>query len=98
MPRWERGIEGARLTHPYDAPLTMLGLGRSVGTGPAGLEAEVLAVRDWEMATVGDPLTDLGLFLMFWGDKRSAQPPGFAHVQAVTRAPDVHSRRALAER
>jgi carboxypeptidase Q len=48
VPRWERGIEGARLTHPYDAPLTMLGLGRSVGTGPAGLEAEVLAVRDWE--------------------------------------------------
>jgi carboxypeptidase Q len=33
---------------PYDAPLTMLGLGRSVGTGPAGIEAEVLAVRDFD--------------------------------------------------
>jgi len=58
----------------------------------------LLAVIDWEMASVGDPLTDLGLFLMFWGDKRSAEPPGFAHVQAVTRRHGVHSRRLLADR
>ena len=48
VPRWERGIEWARLTAPYDAPLTMIGLGRSDGTGPDGIEAEVLAVRDWD--------------------------------------------------
>lgn len=58
---------------------------------------ELLAVIDWEMATLGDPLTDLGLFLMFWGP-RSEEPPGFAHVQAVTRIPDVVSRRELARR
>ena len=38
--------------------------------------AELLAVIDWEMATIGDPLTDLGLFLMFWGP-RQVEPPGF---------------------
>jgi aminoglycoside phosphotransferase (APT) family kinase protein len=27
----------------------------------------VAAVLDWEMATLGDPLTDLGLFLVYWG-------------------------------
>ncbi len=48
VPRWERGVEWARLTAPYDAPLTMLGLGFSEGTGPDGIEAEILAVRDWE--------------------------------------------------
>ncbi|MEJ2533608.1 MAG: phosphotransferase family protein [Halioglobus sp.] len=58
---------------------------------------QLLAVIDWEMATIGDPLTDLGLFLMFWGP-RTEEPPGFAHVQAVTRLPGVTSRRALAER
>ena len=58
----------------------------------------LLAVIDWEMASVGDPLTDLGLFLMFWGNKRAAQPPGFAHVQAVTRSEAIVSRRALAQR
>jgi aminoglycoside phosphotransferase (APT) family kinase protein len=28
--------------------------------------AEILAVLDWEMATLGDPLTDLGMLLMYW--------------------------------
>jgi aminoglycoside phosphotransferase (APT) family kinase protein len=58
---------------------------------------ELLAVIDWEMATIGDPLTDLGLFLMFWGPRR-AEPPGFVHVQAVTRIDGVASRRQLATR
>lgn len=57
----------------------------------------LLAVIDWEMATIGDPLTDLGLFLMFWGP-RKVEPPGFAHVQAVTRSPGVSGRRELAQR
>jgi aminoglycoside phosphotransferase (APT) family kinase protein len=58
---------------------------------------ELLAVIDWEMATIGDPLTDLGLFLMFWGPRKVSQP-GFAHVQAVTRIAGSSSRRDLAAR
>jgi aminoglycoside phosphotransferase (APT) family kinase protein len=58
---------------------------------------ELQAVIDWEMATIGDPLTDLGLFLMFWGP-RAVDPPGFAHVQGVTRSAGVTSRRELASR
>ena len=58
---------------------------------------ELLAVIDWEMATIGDPLTDLGLLLMFWGP-RAVDPPGFPHVQAVSRVPGVISRRELAAR
>lgn len=58
---------------------------------------ELLAVIDWEMATIGDPLSDLGLFLMFWGPDR-VDPPGFAHVQGVTRRSGVFSRRLLAQR
>lgn len=27
----------------------------------------IVAVLDWEMSTLGDPLTDLGLFLLYWG-------------------------------
>ncbi len=56
---------------------------------------ELLAVIDWEMATIGDPLTDLGLLLMFWGP-RAVSPPGFAHVQAVSRRDGVLGRRELA--
>jgi aminoglycoside phosphotransferase (APT) family kinase protein len=31
----------------------------------------ILAVLDWEMATLGDPLADLGLFLLYWGRDES---------------------------
>lgn len=55
------------------------------------------AVIDWELATIGDPVADLGLFLMFWGP-RDLDPPGFQHIQAVTRRRGIISRRALAER
>lgn len=60
-------------------------------------EPRLMAVIDWEMATIGDPLTDLGLLLMFWGP-RSVECPGFPRIQAVSRQPGVMGRRALAER
>jgi aminoglycoside phosphotransferase (APT) family kinase protein len=53
------------------------------------------AIIDWELATLGDPLTDLGLFLMFWGP-RSEDPPAFRHIQAVSRVSGALSRQQLA--
>jgi len=47
VPVWQRGREWARCTAPVAFDLTMLGLGLSDGTGPDGLEAEVLVVRDF---------------------------------------------------
>ncbi len=58
---------------------------------------EIRAVIDWEMATLGDPLVDLGLFLFFW--QRDADAAlGFPFVQAVSNRPDAPSRRELADR
>ncbi|MGE3601188.1 MAG: phosphotransferase family protein [Dehalococcoidia bacterium] len=34
---------------------------------------EMLAIFDWEMATLGDPLTDLGWLMAYWGD--TGEPP-----------------------
>ena len=51
VPHWRRGREWARCVAPYACELEMTGLGLSVGTGPEhpdGLEAEVLAVRDFD--------------------------------------------------
>jgi len=37
----------------------------------------VVAVLDWEMSTIGDPLADLGLFLLYWArDEAQAVAPG----------------------
>jgi aminoglycoside phosphotransferase (APT) family kinase protein len=35
---------------------------------------QIVAVFDWEMATLGDPLADLGLLLAYWG-RQDGVPP-----------------------
>jgi carboxypeptidase Q len=48
VPRWVRGRESAHLVEPFPGELVMLGLGNSVGTPAAGLQAEVAVVRSFE--------------------------------------------------
>ena len=59
---------------------------------------KILAIIDWELATVGDPYMDVALMLMFWGDYRTQEPPAFSALQAVSRRSGVISRRELAGR
>jgi len=61
-----------------------------------GPPARVSAIIDWELATIGDPLVDLGLLLAFWGPER-AEPIAMPAVQALTRDPAAPSRRELAD-
>ncbi len=58
---------------------------------------QVRAVVDWEMATIGDPMVDLGLFLSFWGD-RPVDPPAMPRVQGVSRLGRAPLRQELAAR
>lgn len=48
VPHWVRGPEAARMVTPWERQLPMLGLGGSVGTRAAGIEAEVLVVGSFE--------------------------------------------------
>ena len=57
----------------------------------------VEAIVDWEMATIGDPLLDVGLFLAFWGTDRPERL-AMPRVQAVSRGPGTPSRAELARR
>ena len=41
--------------------------------GP-GTPPEVVAVFDWELSTLGDPLADLGWLLLFWYDEGDPEP------------------------
>jgi len=59
---------------------------------------EILAIIDWELATVGDPYMDVALMLMFWGDYRTQEPPAFGALQALSRRSGVVSRREFAGR
>jgi aminoglycoside phosphotransferase (APT) family kinase protein len=55
----------------------------------------VRAIIDWEMATIGDPLVDLGLLLGLWGPERR-QPPAIDNLQGASRVEGAPSREGLA--
>ncbi|WP_206324904.1 MULTISPECIES: phosphotransferase family protein [unclassified Streptomyces] len=58
--------------------------------------ARVLAILDWEMATLGDPLADLGYLTATWSEAGSPATP--LELTPVTRSPGYPTRRRLAER
>ena len=53
----------------------------------------VEAVLDWEMATTGDPLADLGLALCYW-----SPPANLGAINAITTGPGWFTRDQLIER
>src|SRR5438270_7486589 len=48
VPHWSRGSERAMIVEPVNRPLTMLGLGGSIGTGKNGLTAQVVPVGGFD--------------------------------------------------
>src|SRR5205807_2835858 len=60
--------------------------------GPSGDRVE--AVLDWEMSTLGDPLTDLGLTLCYWswaGHTAGADDPHHV-IPTITTQPGWYTR------
>ncbi|MFN2451876.1 MAG: phosphotransferase family protein, partial [Candidatus Dormibacteria bacterium] len=73
-----------------------------------GSPQTVAAVLDWEMCTLGDPLADLGLLLVYWADRahglegaaavpstRLTAEPGFLSQDELVDAYAERSRRDL---
>ncbi len=58
----------------------------------------VAAVVDWEMSTLGDPLADLGLTLMYWTDPGDDDWLRVSEGGSVTTIPGFLSRAQAAER
>ncbi len=58
----------------------------------------VVAVFDWEMATLGDPLADLGYTLIYWADPEDEiDPASIGSVAAFTQLPGFLRRADLIE-
>ncbi|MFF7848063.1 phosphotransferase family protein [Streptomyces sp. NPDC007910] len=58
--------------------------------------ARVLGILDWEMATLGDPLADLGYLTATYSEAGNPATP--LELTRVTRSPGYLTRRQLAER
>jgi aminoglycoside phosphotransferase (APT) family kinase protein len=41
-----------------------------------GEDGQIIAVLDWELCTLGDPLADLGLLMVYWTDPDDVHPAG----------------------
>ncbi len=48
VPHWVRGAESAKILTPVERPLTILGLGGTVGTRKGGVRGQVVVVRSWD--------------------------------------------------
>lgn len=57
-------------------------------------EGDVAAVLDWELCTLGDPLADLGLLMVYWADP---DDPGSGQLSPATALDGFPSRAELAE-
>jgi aminoglycoside phosphotransferase (APT) family kinase protein len=60
-----------------------------------GSDARIAAVLDWELCTLGDPLADVGVLIMYTPDAAEAERRG---MPASTALPGFPSRPELLER
>ena len=63
-----------------------------------GAPARLVAVLDWEMATIGDPLADLGYLCMMWSEQGDPGGGLREHLGQVTRADGFPTRAELIDR
>ncbi len=69
-------------------------LGNTMFSGHA--PAQLVAILDWEMATIGDPLADIGYLMIHW--VQASDPPSRFTLHTVTSQPGFPSRPELVAR
>jgi aminoglycoside phosphotransferase (APT) family kinase protein len=82
---------------PSPAPTVVHGDYRLGNVMYAREQPRLAAILDWEMATIGDPLADLGYMTATWA--ASSDPPNsVADLSPVTRLPGFPGREEMARR
>ena len=60
--------------------------------------ARLIAIFDWELSTIGDPLADVGYMTVTWAESGDPDDTSFASLSAVTRQGGFPTREELIER
>ena len=105
LPEYDRLVRrlAERIPESGDGPAGLTGLVHGdfrLDNALARLEPrpEIAAVVDWEMSTLGDPLSDLGLTLVYWAQADDEEKDVLPVGATVTRTPGFYDRRRFAER
>jgi aminoglycoside phosphotransferase (APT) family kinase protein len=100
MPSYDRLVERLTAALPADGDHTLVHGDYRLDNMLVTLDGQprVAAVVDWEMSTLGDPLADLGLTLIYWADPDDAGWRDISIGAAVTGGPGFLTRAELASR
>jgi aminoglycoside phosphotransferase (APT) family kinase protein len=60
--------------------------------------ASLVAIFDWELSTIGDPLADVGYLTVTWAEPDDPADMSFSSLSAATRRPGFLSREELTAR
>jgi aminoglycoside phosphotransferase (APT) family kinase protein len=96
----ERVAEWLGANLPESGPATIVHGDYRLGNAifAAAPPARLVAVLDWEMATIGDPLADIGYLCMFWTEAEDPAEGLRAALGNVTRAEGYPTRAELIAR
>ncbi len=80
---------------PEQGPATIVHGDYRLDNAMLGDDGRVKAVLDWEICTLGDPLADLGLLMVYWAEEGDENP---ALGLAATALPGFPTRAEMIER
>jgi aminoglycoside phosphotransferase (APT) family kinase protein len=104
--RLAAGLPGRALPTPagtlvhgdYRLDNTLVTLARDVSDPGDAARPAIAAVLDWEMSTLGDPLADLGLALVYWTEPGDGDSLDVQWAPEVTTGPGFFTRAEIASR
>ena len=98
IPEMEQVSEWLAANLPQSPPATIVHGDYRLGNTMFASEspARLTAILDWEMATIGDPLADIGYMMIHWA--QSDDPPAKFTLHSVTTQPGFPARRELVQR
>ena len=104
--RLAAGLPGRALPTPagtlvhgdYRLDNTLVTLARDVSDPGGSARPAIAAVLDWEMSTLGDPLADLGLALVYWTEPGDGDSLDVQWAPEVTTGPGFFTRAEIAAR
>jgi aminoglycoside phosphotransferase (APT) family kinase protein len=97
LPLLEEVYESLKRLVPDQGPATIVHGDYRLDNCMVGGDGSIVAVLDWEICTLGDPLADVGLLMVYWSDPGDATPVtggGATSLDGFLRRPELLERYA----